>query len=589
MNEKLISNRYRLISEIGSDEIAITYKAWDNSGGKPVIVNVLRQNYAKDVEFLAKFYQEARRVSSLHHPNIVSIYEIGQDGALHYIVTEYVEGRSLKELISDEAPLPIEQALEIAIKVCEAVGAAHKARLVHGGINPKSILLAMDGRVVVTDFGIASQAEPYLSPEQAVGENPSRQSDVYSIGALIYEMLAGRIPSREEREPLSQLNPHVPIWLELIVHKAMEEEPSARYRTAEQLGLLLTNYRNSEIKKPKLPEEAPPKPEEHGKGLDCLTLLLGVTALVAVLGLVMLWALVYKRYTLPLEFPTPAPAPIVTPHERERVIVPNLVGLEQEEAKKLLERLGLRLEIVGERHHDSIPALSVVEQTIPPGRIARKGDTVGVVISQGPSFLPVPSVVGLLFPEAEKRLRDIGFIVVKREEWSIEPNGTVLAQEPPPGSLIPKWSTVTLTVSIGRKLILEANLGGEVLLLACDLESDTIRPREALKLTLYWRALKKMNESYTVFIHLTRADGSIIAQIDSEPRGGAYPTSAWIVGEQVSDPYELIVPSDAPPGTYWIKVGMYIKATMQRLPVVDPGRANVEDNSIIVKEVMIIS
>jgi hypothetical protein len=106
---------------------------------------------------------------------------------------------------------------------------------------------------------------------------------------------------------------------------------------------------------------------------------------------------------------------------------------------------------------------------------------------------------------------------------------------------------------------------------------------------LYWRALRKIEESYTVFVHLTRADGSIITQIDSEPRGGSYPTNAWMVGEQVSDPYELIVPSDAPPGAYWIRVGMYIKATMQRLPVVDPGRAEVEDNSIVIKEVMIIS
>jgi hypothetical protein len=125
--------------------------------------------------------------------------------------------------------------------------------------------------------------------------------------------------------------------------------------------------------------------------------------------------------------------------------------------------------------------------------------------------------------------------------------------------------------------------------MACDLEDDSLKPGEMLRLTLYWRALQPIQENYTVFVHVARADGAILIQRDVQPRDGTHPTGSWVTGELVGDPHELSIPSDAPPGTYWLKVGMYSPATMQRLPVVDPGQAAVEQDSVLVKELRVVS
>jgi hypothetical protein len=636
--EVILSRRYRLLTEIGAGRMAVVFRGVDTWRGMPVAVKVLRQAYAESEDFLARFHRQAQAAARLVHPNIVTIYEVGQDGDCHYLVMELVEGATLKELMLKDAPFSVSQALDIAIQICAAVGHAHRAGIVHGNIKPQNVFVSLGGRIKVADFGIAFaiSATPvvegeiiwgtphYFSPEQVAGHTVGPASDVYSIGVLIYEMLTGQPPFaaatdlgvafkhlREEPLPLRQLNPNVPLPMEQIVRKVMAKEPAARYRTADQLGRILDSYRRlgegpavvqpSVSVRPPLrrvesevpPAVARPEPrrheplEEEKKGRDWVAIFLGIMAVLAVLCLIPLGISVYRRYALAAPQPRPTPVVTATPMPEE-VQVPNLVGLSQEDARRLAEAAGLQLAVVGEKHHPSIPALNIIAQAPLAGQLVRRGETIGVVISQGPNFVSVPAVEGLPITAVEAGLIEMGLGISRQDVWSKQAEGIILSQDPPAGSIVSEGSVVTLIVSSGPRLVLDVNLDNKVVLMACDLENDSLKPGEVLRLTLYWRALQPMQENYTVFVHVARADGSILTQRDTQPRDGTHPTSSWVPGELVRDPYELTIPDDALPGTYWLKVGMYSLATMRRLPVLDPGQAKVLQDSILVKEVQVV-
>lgn len=627
MTEEIILNkRYRLLTEIGAGGMAIVFRAEDTWRGVPVAVKVLRQSYVEDEAFLARFRSQAQAVASLAHPNIVATYEAGQDGDRHYLVMELVEEPTLKELIRVGVPFSIGQALDIVIQICTAVGYAHRLGMVHGDVKPQNVFVSADGRVKVADFGLACALSPasvvegeivwgaphYFAPEQAAGEDVSLASDVYSIGVLIYEMLTGRPPFeaetgmgvalkhlREEPLPLRQLNPDVPLQVERIVRKVLAKEPAARYRTADQLGRILDSYRRlSEealvVRRPTVVEPRPRRPEpeeehyeEEERGRDWLAIFLGSVAVLAILCLILLANEVYQRYNAAAPQPT-ATAVVVTTPVPDQVQVPDLVGLSQEEARRLVEEAGLQLAVVGERHDSSIPALNIIAQMPPAGQMVREGETIGVVISQGPNFVSVPAVEGLPITAAEPGLREMGLDISQKGVWSKEAEGVILSQDPPAGSIVSEGSVVTLIVSSGPRLMLDANLDHKVLLVACDLEDDSLEPGETLQLVLYWRALQPIQDNYTVFVHVTQADGATLVQRDVQPREGTHPTGSWVTGELVRDPYELLIPGDASPDLYWLKVGMYSQATMQRLPVVDPGQATVLQDSVLVKELRVV-
>jgi tRNA A-37 threonylcarbamoyl transferase component Bud32 len=632
----LLNNRYRLLTIIGEGGMATVYRAQDVMLGRTVAVKLLHERRASDEAFLARFYREAQAAANLDHPNIVSVYDIGQDGNRHYIVMEYVGGRNLKELILESAPFPIERALTVAIQVCAAVGAAHKAGLIHCDVKPQNILITTDGRLKVTDFGIARAltsapvveggevwgTPDYLSPEQAAGERLGPSSDVYSIGVVMYEMLTGVLPFkaesgmamalkhlREEPTPVNELNPRVPPGLARIVHKVLAKEPSARYRTASQLAQILINYHRAGeamttiqqpviVKRELQPTElVPPLEERIGyyeegaeweeqRGWDWVAVALGAVALVSVLGLAPLWTLVYNRYA---RLPPPTAPPLAVTLASDEVLVPDVVGLDQGEAQKMVEAMGLQFMVIGGQHHDTIPALAVISQVPTGGQPAKRGAVIEVVVSQGQDLLVVPALVGQAAEVAELQSVNMGFAVEKREEWSLMPVGTVLAQDPPPSSVVSRGSTVVLTLSSGSRLPLEANLADKILLVSCDLSKVEFRPGETVQLILHWQALREMTEDYTVFVHLTQTDGQLVSQQDVQPLGGGKPTSSWTSGEMVDDPYELAIPLGASPGTYWLKVGMYSQSTMKRLPVVESGIAQTEQDSVLVKQVQIVS
>lgn len=632
----MLNSRYRLLKRVGEGGMAVVYRAYDQALERVVAVKVLRQEYSNDAAFLSRFQKEARAAAQLDHSNIVTVFDVGHDGDSYYIVMEYVEGRSLKEEIRDGTPFRVGRAVDIAIQICAAVGYAHQAGLVHCDLKPQNVLVTDDGRVKVTDFGIARALSPepqspqdeteavwgtpqYFSPEQATGQPPTTASDVYSIGVILYEMLAGELPFTaedaqtlamkhltEEPAPLSARNPRVPVHVEQIVRRAMAKDPQQRYRTASQLGRVLIACRRQgeAATQPLKPVAHPVSPEvsasEEARGPDWVAWVLAAAAFFAVMGLLPLWGLVYRRYALPAPMSTPSPtatntspAPtattvvIVTPAPGE-VIVPDLVGMEQETARQTLARLGLDMSIVGEEYHPDIPALSIVSQLVPAGQPLKRGETVGVIISQGPPLVTVPQTVGAPVSMIEPVLTDLGLVVMRQEVWSLETPGVVLAQEPAAGAVVSEGSTILLTISAGPRIEIGANLDNKVLLVSCELEADELHPGDTLQLTLYWRALAVMDKNYMVFVHLTRPDGTIIAQRDSEPRGGRYSTSRWLINEQVSDPYDLTIPTQIEPGVYLLRTGMYMPENMQRLPVLDPGRAQVEENSILIRRVRVV-
>lgn len=271
--ETILNNRYRLVAQQGSGGMAVIYRAVDQDLGRTVAVKILRPSLTSEVSFVTRFRNEARAVANLSHPNIVTVHDVGNDGPTHYIVMEYVEGQDLKKIIRSEGVLSADRALNLAIQMCDGIGFAHRAGLVHADVKPQNMLVTKDDILKVTDFGIAqalTDTQPmqrqevvwgsphYFAPEQARGEKPGPASDVYAIGIVIFEMLTGHLPytgaNQEElamahlrqRVPMiSEFNGSVPENLSRIVYKVMSKEPSARYRMADQLGHILKSYRDS--------------------------------------------------------------------------------------------------------------------------------------------------------------------------------------------------------------------------------------------------------------------------------------------------------------------------------------------------------
>lgn len=335
--------------------MAVVYQAKDLMLERPVAIKLLRQDYSNHPAFREHFRQEARAVANLSHPNIVTVHDFGLDNGWLFLVMEYVPGANLKSILRQRGRLEILEAVSLLVQACAGVGYAHRAGLIHCDIKPHNMLVTPDQRLKVTDFGIAralASIQPdekhdvvwgspaYLSPEQAAGQAPSPASDVYSLGVVLYEALTGQLPfqSADPAElirlhrdaqpvPPARLNPQIPQPLEQIVLKILSKEPSARYRTADQMGRVLeaigqqlqttqTNLRpevpsasphpmpaSTPVPSRPTPASAPiPSqpvqiaPQEENAllpSIDWLSILLGLLALLAVGGLIPFWLYVW--------------------------------------------------------------------------------------------------------------------------------------------------------------------------------------------------------------------------------------------------------------------------------------------------------
>ena len=287
--ETLLNERYELVAQQGSGGMSVIYKAQDRSLGRMVAVKILRPSLTKDPSFLEKFQQEARSVAVMSHPNIVTVHDVGSDGATHYIVMEIIEGQDLKKIIRTHGALPFDRALSYSIQICAGLGFAHRSHLVHADVKPQNVLINRDDIIKITDFGIAQAVTDtmpqtrsdvvwgsphYFAPEQARGEKPSPASDVYSIGVVMFEMFTGRLPyvGTSQRElalahlqakiPLArEFNPNVPEVLSNIIAKVMSKRPNDRYKHADQLGHILQQLRER-AKAPQRPSALGPLPGE---------------------------------------------------------------------------------------------------------------------------------------------------------------------------------------------------------------------------------------------------------------------------------------------------------------------------------------
>ena len=241
---KLLSNRYEILEQVGGGGMALVYRAKDVYLNRMVAIKILREQFTNDEEFVTRFRREAQAVASLSHTNIVSIYDVGQDQEIYYIVMEMIEGRDLKELIKEKSPFSVKETLDIAVQICDALAHAHEHKIIHRDVKPHNIIITSEGKVKVTDFGLARAVSTvtvthtdnimgsvhYFSPEQARGEIADEKSDIYSLGVVIYEMLTGKVPFEGESPisvalnkiqndpvPPRQINPQIGEALEKVI------------------------------------------------------------------------------------------------------------------------------------------------------------------------------------------------------------------------------------------------------------------------------------------------------------------------------------------------------------------------------------
>jgi beta-lactam-binding protein with PASTA domain/tRNA A-37 threonylcarbamoyl transferase component Bud32 len=493
----VLSKRYRLEEIIGEGAMAQVFRGTDLLLERPVAIKVLREQFAADSEAVRRFEYEARAVAKLRHPNIVEVYDVGDDKGLRYIVEELVEGESLRQIIDSKGALPVHQAVGYARQVAQALHAAHRQGIVHRDVKPQNILVDDKGTVKVVDFGIAKAlAAPgptrpgvfwgspaYIAPEQAKEGETSPSSDIYSLGVVLFEMLTGRLPF-EADNPIgmvlahidrvaprpSELWPSVPRWLDDVVLRSLAKNPTQRFHSAEDLEAALASgvqasvaATSAIVARPKSamvtraaePPRIPSQPVRAARS----------TSIVSIAGLLTILlasaAIGYAAYLAAPAFfqgilaagTLPTPSPHVEATQTAAVEVPRLIGLTLEQAQGLAKRAGLGVEVQAEQFDAEVPLGTVLNQDPAPKVSVVRGTTIKVTLSKGPEPVAIPGLLNVPFPVAKGILEALGLKVERRDQASqTVAEGAVISSDPPFGSAVPPGSSVTLLVSVGDKV-----------------------------------------------------------------------------------------------------------------------------------------
>ena len=488
---KLLGSRYEIIEKIGNGGMATVYKAKDLVLKRYVAVKILREEYTTDNEFIKRFNTEAESAASLTHPNIVSVYDVGKEGNLYYIVMELIKGKTLKEIIVEDGRMGWKWSVKIAKQIAQALETAHRNNIIHRDIKPHNIIITEDGTAKVTDFGIAKAVSNstitafgttigsvhYFSPEHARGGYTDAKSDLYSLGVVLYEMVTGRVPfdadtpvsvalkhMQEKPVPPIELNPAIPQSLNDLILKAMEKDPNMRYSSAtemiEDLDKILKNpdaevgvVDKSQARARRIQqEENQTNQSKFAKFKKYLEEHKGVKiALIVAIFLIVFIASI--GITLG----------VLNSGKPKDILLPNFTNLTLDEAKAKAEEVKLNLNVSEEKYDVQIEEGKIISQDpkYQPNYTVKEGSTVNVVVSKGQEIVKVTKLVGKTKDEARKELKDLGLEMEIEEVNSddVEP-GIVIEQDKQEGEEVLAGTKIKLKVSLGIEKVEVPNLTG---------------------------------------------------------------------------------------------------------------------------------
>nr|WP_064093754.1 Stk1 family PASTA domain-containing Ser/Thr kinase [Rossellomorea aquimaris] len=519
MNGKRISGRYKIIKLIGGGGMANVYLAHDMILDREVAIKMLRMDFANEEEFIKRFQREAQSATSLAHPNIVSIYDVGEEDDLYYIVMEYVNGMTLKQYIQQHSPVNVDKAIDIMKQLTFALSHAHQNHIVHRDIKPHNILVDEHENVKITDFGIAMALTAtsitqtnsvlgsvhYLSPEQARGGMATKKSDIYSLGIVMFELLTGRLPFsgesavsialkhlQSETPSLKRWNPSIPQSVENIVLKATAKDPFRRYDSLEEMDEDLNSALDPErLNEPKF---AVPIDDEATKAIPVITNEKSFSNLDDTIvhhqgnsdsvqtkpnipvskgketknnkpkkeskkkWPILIISLFFLLILLGVAAVTVVPE-LLGPKE---IKVPNVVGETSEEAVSIIVSEGFVVGETKEQSDETVPEGEVIKTSPVAGRMAKEGSSINLYVSTGKEKSTVEDFVEMTFDEVAPELEEQGFTVKKEEEESNEyAEGVIIDQDVSPGDeVVPSETTITFTVSKGPSSFELGDLSG---------------------------------------------------------------------------------------------------------------------------------
>ncbi|WZL74790.1 Stk1 family PASTA domain-containing Ser/Thr kinase [Clostridiaceae bacterium 35-E11] len=482
---KILGNRYEIIEKIGGGGMALVYKAKCQLLNRYVAVKILRPEFTSDEDFISEFKKESQAAASLSHPNIVNIYDVGnEENDIYYIVMEYVKGKTLKQIIKSKGYLDPNETINIGKQIALALQHAHNNHIVHRDIKPHNILITDDGRVKVTDFGIARAVTSstvtntgnvigsvhYFSPEQARGGYIDEKSDLYSLGIVLYEMATGKVPFEgespisialkhihEEIAPPSLINKDIPKALEDIILKATQKDQSKRYTDTKEIYedlnealqhpmgdfvkiiedddcptqvIPVIKDEDIDIKDSMVKDIKPSKKKNHA-------IIWGAVATAFILALIFTGSIFYFKDKF-------------IPTEKE---VPNFVGKPYEEAKSNLENLGFKVELASEQNSSQYNKGYVISQDPADGTKLKPGYPIKLIVSKGPKMVPVPTFIN-------ENIKDIDILLENanleegdvKYDYSSLPIGIIIDQSPKKGKEVPENTAIDLVVSQGPEI-----------------------------------------------------------------------------------------------------------------------------------------